>query len=183
VLWSPRHAHTLRIFPGGEVPSTCMGKVRCHGEPVGEYVQGLDLDADVVTFLWSIKAPGVLGHEGREVRVDSIASGHESLAGSGFLGEACVGGLELALPETPISVGDGVLFSELRRSACYKHLASSLHRYRAGAAHPSSGKLAGNVLGLAKDGDTLYALLAPAPTPEDDAGCSVLTPYALEQDH
>jgi len=119
LLWSPRHAHKLRVLPAGEIPSSCVRNVRCDGESVEAAVQGLDLDADVVTFLWSIKASGILGHEDWEVRVDSIASGHGNLAGSGFLGEACVsGGLELALPETPISVGAGVLFSEFRRSAC-----------------------------------------------------------------
>ncbi len=179
VLWSPRHVHTLRMLPGGEMPPYCA---KCHGESVEGEVQGLDLDASVVTFLWSIRAPGVLGHEGWEVRVDNIASDQASLAGSGFLGEACVsGGLELALPETPISVGDNVLFSEFRRSACYKHFASSLYRYRAGAIHPSSGSILGNVLGLAKDGNELYALLAPPPARESDPGCSSTAPCELEQ--
>lgn len=182
VLWSPRHGHKLRVLPAGEIPSSCVRNVRCHGEPVEAVVQGLDLDADVVTFLWSIKAPGILGHEDWEIRVDNIAGGHGSLAGSGFLGEACVsGGLELALPETPISVGAGVLFSEFRRSACYQHLASSLHSYRTGAAHPSTGPLPGNVLGLAKGGSALYALLAATPSFESDPGCSATTPCELEQ--
>jgi hypothetical protein len=181
-LWSWRHPNRLRVLPGGEVPSNCMGKMKCHGEPVEEAVKGLDLNADVVTFLWSIKAPGIVGHEDWEVRVDSIASGHGHLAGSGFLGEACVGGgLELALPETPITEADQVLFSEFRRSSCYHHLTSSLYRYRANTALKISGPLLGNVLGLAKDGQALYALLAPAPALESDPGCSPIAPCVLEQ--
>jgi hypothetical protein len=183
MLWSPRHAHTLRLLDGGEVPSGCAGKIRCNGGLVEGTVQGLDLDADVVTFLWSIKAPGVLGHEGWGVRIDNLAGGQDSLAGSGFLDEACVsGGLELALPEIPIAVGDGVLFSEFRRSACYRHLASFLYSDRAGAARPSSGPLPGSVLGLAKDGKALYALLAaPVPMSESDPGCSSGAPCELER--
>ncbi|MGA9285453.1 MAG: hypothetical protein WBV85_08420 [Solirubrobacteraceae bacterium] len=182
LLWSPRHAHALRFLDGGEVPSGCAGKIRCHGEPVVGAVQGLDLDTSVVTFLWSIEAPGVLGHEGWEVRLDNLASGQDSLAGTGFLGEACVGGgLELALPGTPISMGDGALFSEFRRSACYQHLASLLYSYRAGATRSSSGPLSGNVLGLAKDGNRFYGLLALVPASESDPGCSMTAPCELEQ--
>ena len=44
-------------------------------------------------------------------------------------------------------------------------------------AHPSTGKLGGYVLGIAKDGDTLYSLQAPKqPGVESGPGCSTALP-------
>lgn len=180
MLWSPHHA--LRILSHGEVPSHCVHGIQCRDDPVEDQVQGLDFDADVVAFIWSIQGPGIVGHEDWEVRADNIANDHVNSAGSGSLTEACIGGgLELAVPEIPIAERGGVLFSEFRRSACYQHLASSLHRYREGVAHPAFRSLPGNVLGLAREGNALYALLAPSPTFESDPGCSSAAPCELEQ--
>lgn len=119
MLWSPHH--TLRTLPGGKVPDHCAGKGRCQGQPVAAEVQGLDLKAQTVSFTWSIGAPGIVGHDDWEVRVDNLADDQGSMAGEGIEGEACVGGgLEVSRPETPVSVGKGTLFTELDRSECYR---------------------------------------------------------------
>jgi hypothetical protein len=145
-------------------------------------VQALDLDADVVTFLWGVEAPGVLGHGGWEVRVDNLANARSSLAGSGFIGEACIGGgIELESLESPVAVGDGVIFPEFRRSSCYQVFTSLLHSYQAGAVHPNSGALPGIVYGLAKDNNAIYALTAPVPEIPIDPRCSSSAPCTLEQ--
>lgn len=39
----------------------------------GTRVQGLDFKADIVSFTWSIVAPGVVGHVNWETRVDDLA--------------------------------------------------------------------------------------------------------------
>lgn len=184
MLWSPRHPHVLRILPHGAIPPYCAGKARCHGQPVYGEVQALDLDGDVVTFTWSIKAPDVTGHGGWEVRVDDLADSRTSLAGSGIVGEACTGGaVELERLEAPIAVGDGVLFSEFKRSGCYQTFTSWLHGDHTGAAHPSFGLLPGVVFGLAKDGDAIYALAAPVPTHgiQTNPSCSSAAPCTLER--
>ena len=182
MLWSPRHPYTLRVLPGGAIPPDCAGKIRCHGEPVYREVQALDLDADVVTFTWAIKAPTEIGHGGWEVRVDDLADARGNLAASGFIAEACMGGgIELERLEAPIAVGDGALFSEFRRSRCYEEHVSMLYDFHAGAQRASSGLLPGNVLGLAKDGNTLYALAAPTPEFSTDPSCSSTAPCTLER--
>ena len=159
-----------------------MHGIQCKDDPVEDQVEGLDLDSDVVAFVWSIQGPGIIGHEIWEVRVDNIANGHSATAGLGSAGEGCVGGgLEVAIPEIPIVESGGVLFSEFRRSACFRHFASSLHCHRAGVTRPTSESLPGVVLGLAKDGNSLYALLAPSPFTGSNPGCSSVAPCELEQ--
>ena len=182
MLWSPRHPHTLRTLPPGSIASGCVPKGSCTGQPVYSEVQALDFDGRLVTFLWAMDGPGVLGYGGWEVRVDDPTDGHSSLAGSGIVTEACVGGgIELERLQPPLAVGDGVLFSEYRRTSCYENFPSYLHSYRLGAKRPSSGPLPGIVLGLAKDGRAIYALAAPAPEGQTDPRCSITTPCTLEQ--
>ena len=146
-------------------------------------MQGLDFRAGVVSFAWSIVAPNIVGHVNWEVRVDNLADGRAGSAGEGVEGEACTGGgPEYSRVETPISVGEGALFSELDRSECYARFTSTLYSYRAGAAHPNAGKLSGYVLAIARDGNALYALQAPKqPGMENGPGCSTALPCELEQ--
>lgn len=116
------------------------------------------------------------------MRVDDLANSRSSLAGSGVLTEACIGGgIELEHLEPPVAVADSALFSEFIRSSCYGEFTSSLHSYRAGPMHPSAGALPGIVFGLAKDGKAIYVLAAPAPESQTDPRCSPTTPCALEQ--
>jgi hypothetical protein len=181
MLWSPRHPHALRTLPGGAVP-TCPTKGSCARQGIRGEVQALDIDGDIVTFLWAVDGPGVIGHGGWEVRVDDLANARISLAGSGVVIEACVGGgTELESIEPPVAVGDSVLFSEFTRSSCYHEFNSLLHSYRTGAVHPSSGGLPGIVFGLAKDGKAIYVLAAPAPESQTDPRCSPTAPCTLEQ--
>ena len=154
----------LRTLPPGTIAGGCMPKGSCVGQPVYSEVQALDFDGRLVTFLRAMDGPGVIGHGGWEVRVDDLADGHSSPAGSGIVTEACTGGgIEVERLQPPLAVGDGVLFSEYRQTSCYKNFPSYLHSYRLGAKRPSSGALPGIVLGLAKDGNAIYALAAPAP--------------------
>jgi hypothetical protein len=184
MLWSPQHPNALRILPHGAIPPYCAGKARCHGQPVRGEVQALDLDADVVAFTWLIEGPDVIGHGGWEVRVDDLETSRTSLAGSGIVGEACAGGVvELERLEAPMAVGDGVLFAEFRRSGCYQTFTSWLRGDHAGAVHPSFGSLPGVVFGLAKDGNAVYALTAPAPAHgiQTDPSCSSVVPCTLQR--
>jgi hypothetical protein len=182
MFWSPRHPDTLRVLAHGQIPPRCARKKRCGGSLVYGEVQALDLDAHVVAFTWAIDGAGVLGHGGWEARVDDLSNARGGLADSGFVSEACIsGGIELERLEAPVAVGDGMLVSELIRSGCYRTFASRLYDYRAGGARPSSGALPDMTLGLAKDGDALYALAAPAPESQTDPGCSPSAPCTLEQ--
>ena len=181
LLWSPRHPHALRSLPNGAVFTNC-GDRTCV-EPFHGEVQALDFDGRVVTFLWSVEGPGVFGDGGWEVRVDDLTSAVSKRAALGYVVEACVGfgGIELERFEAPIAVGQGALFSELQRFGCYARFRSLLYRYRAGSVHPKSEIISGFVLGLAKDGDTLYALSAPPPGAQSNPSCSSAAPCMLEQ--
>jgi hypothetical protein len=183
MLWSPSHPQRLRALPQGTIPAKCGSTHLCtsYGE-----VQALDFDGELVTFLWAIDGPGVIGHGGWEIRVDDLADGYSSLAGSGIIVEACVGGGDMAEVEhlePPLAIGNSVLFSEYRRTGCYESYPSYLHSYQIHAKRPSSGPLPGTALGLAKDGHTIYALAAPAPDLEEETGasCSATAPCTLEQ--
>ena len=126
MLWSAHHA--VRALPDGS--SVCDAQDRCQGGPAQGEVEGLDLNADVVSFVRSIVAPGIAGHVNWEIRVDDLANAHTGLAGGGVDGEACVGGgLEVSRPQTPASLADGALFSELDRSECYSKYTSTLRSY------------------------------------------------------
>ncbi len=182
MLWSPRRPRTLRVLPQGTIPAKCVSKRNCILQPAYGEVRALDFDGKVVTFLWAIDGAGVLGHGGWEVRIDNLADGHDSLAGAGIVTEACVGGgIEVEHLEPPLAAGYGVLFSEFRRTSCYKNFPSYLHGYQVADKYPSSGPLPGIVLGLAEDGNAIYALAASTPEAQIDPRCSTTTPCTLEQ--
>jgi hypothetical protein len=148
-------------------------------------VQALDRNGAIVTFLWSVEGSGVIGEGAWEVRVDDLASGRGSLAEAGFGHEACTGpptGLESVWPEPPIADGRRALFPQLEDFACFRSVASVLGSYRVGEQRSSSGGLAATVLGLAKDGGTIYGLVPPAaPAGADSPSCSAAAPCALER--
>jgi hypothetical protein len=186
MLWSPRHPRILRTLRHGAIPMHCAegcGRSPAHGE-----VEALDRNAGIVTFLWAVAAPGVVGEGAWEVRVDDLASGRSRLAGAGFGHEACTaagirpGEIELAWPEAPIADGRLVLFGELESFDCFSAFGSSLNGYRVGTLRPRSGPLSETVLGLAQDGRTLYALVPPTPPRDvDSPSCSDAAPCELER--
>jgi hypothetical protein len=97
LLWSPAKRR-LRVLPHGGVPTRCPYRTGCRGARYVGQAAGLDLSAQVVTFLWLIDAPGVFGHLGYEVRADRLTDGHAVLVGAGYEGEACTEGGRCAGP-------------------------------------------------------------------------------------
>lgn len=160
LVWSPR-THRLSTVPHGGMPPTCpYGLGACRGLTRLGVVQGLDLDASIVTFTWMIQAPGVLGHGGWEVRADRLDHHARVLIGSGVIGEACTGpGTDLAVPSPPIARGGRAWYSELDGS-CYV-FTSSLVRFDPLTRAAATAALPAETLQLARDGDALYALVAP----------------------
>jgi hypothetical protein len=168
LLWTPR-THRLSVLRHGGMPTTCPFS-SCTGMARTGTVQGLDLGSRLVTFLWMIQAPGVFGHGGWEVRADRLDNRRSVLVGSGELGEACTGpGDDLDVPSPPVATGRQAWYSELSAS-CYV-FTNTLVRYDAIAPAAATAHLPPETLQLARDGQALYALVAPAPQTETDPTC------------
>jgi hypothetical protein len=185
LLWSPQ-THRLTSLHHGGIPRHCPFENGCKGLTVRGAVEGLDLGAHLATFLWWVDAPGVVGHGGWEVRADRLSDGRSVLAGSGFVGEECTGGTDAVVPSSPAADGVRVWYSRLA-SSCYVG-AASVVRFDSYAGRSAAGDLPGDVLQFAKDGRSLYALIAPKPQNGAAPACSApgvpctverLTPPAL----
>jgi hypothetical protein len=184
--WSMRTPHRLQTLRHGAIPSVCEGG--CSRAPAHGEVQALDRDASIVTFMWRVEGPGVIGEGAWEIRVDDLASGRSSRADGGFGHEACTGPrepteLEYLKPVAPpIAAGNEVLFPQLETFGCFVSFGSRLDAYTPNAkvAHyapiPTS-------LALAADGNTLYALLPQEPLVEADdrPQCTTKAPCSLER--
>ena len=120
---------------------------------------GLDLGADLLAFVWQPRGAGVFGDGGYEVRADRLRDGRSLLVGSGSVGEVCAGGSDGAVPSSPTAEGPTVWYAMLN-SSCYRYTAE-LRRYRTEPFSGSRGPLAGIVLQVVRDGQDLYALIAP----------------------
>jgi hypothetical protein len=162
LLWSPR-TRRLSVLPHGGMPATCpFGLGACRGLTRLGVVQGLDLDSSIVTFIWMIQAPAVQGHGGWEVRADRLDNHATVLIGSGVIGEVCTGpGTDLAVPSPPTARGARAWYSELDAS-CYV-FTNNLVRFDALARLAATASLPAETLQLTRDGDALYALVAPPP--------------------
>jgi hypothetical protein len=185
MLWSERDPRTLTTLPHGAVPSHCPGWSHgCTSERQRGSVAALDRDGQVVTYLWRVSGPGIIGEGAWEVRLDDLATGRTSIAAVGSGSEACTGpteGVENSSPGAPLATGDGVVFPLLTiYGYCYRKFVSSLVGLRYGAANPASGELPGNVLAIARDGSTAYALTAQHWTMSSVPTCSGERPCALE---
>jgi hypothetical protein len=184
MLWNPRHPHALTTLLHGAVPSHCP-TVRhgCASEPQRGFVAALSSDGRVVTYLWRVSGPGVLGEGAWEVRLDDRATGRSSIAAAGSGREACTGpdeGVENSHPGAPLADGGGVIFPLLEiYGYCYRKFVSSLIGLRYGASNPASGQLPGNVLAIARDGYTAYALTAQKPIGSTAPACSSRQPCTL----
>jgi hypothetical protein len=168
LLWSPA-THRVTALRHGAVPTDCPYQGGCEGMTVRGSVQGLDLGSRLATFLWWVEAPGVVGHGGWEVRADRLDEGRSVLTGAGFVGEACTGSVDGVAPSVPAADGDDVWYSRLT-SACYVDT-TSVVRFDARTRRAAVGELSGEILRFAKDGDALYALVAPTPQDKVAPAC------------
>jgi hypothetical protein len=179
LMWSPRTRRVTSLRHGG-VPSSCPYRTGCRGQVFRGAVQGLDLGARLVTFLWWVEAPAVYGHGGWEVRADRLRDGTTMLAGAGVAGEACTGGADLVASTPPQADGDALWFSR-RTSVCY-HDTTVLIRADSRTGRRRSAPLPAQTLQLARDGRTLYALVAPPPPDEVAPTCGAPgAPCVLER--
>jgi hypothetical protein len=178
MLWSPS-ARRLTALPHGAMPTDCPYRGGCKGMTVLGAVDGLDLSGRLAAFRWLVQAPGVVGHLGWEVRADRLSDGRSRLVGSGFLGEACTGGTDAVLPSLPSADGSDVWFTQ-RTTRCYVDTAS-LVRFDVGTRGAAFGSLDGEILQATRDGDALYALVAPAPQGEVNPTCAADAPCTIER--
>jgi hypothetical protein len=178
MLWSPS-ARRLTALPHGAMPTDCPYATACKGMTVLGAVDGLDLGSRLAAFRWLVQAPSVIGHGGWEVRADRLSDGRSTLVGSGFLGEACTGGTDGVRPSLPSADGSEVWFSALA-SRCYVDTAS-LVRFDVGTRGAAFGSLDGEILQSTKDGDALYALVAPTPPVGAGATCAADAPCSIER--
>jgi hypothetical protein len=171
MLWSPR-TRRLKTLRHGAISSRCPFRTGCRGMTVRGAVEGLDLGARLVTFLWWVDTPAVAGHGGWEVRADRLADGRSVRAGSGILGEVCADvGTDTVVPSVPAADGSHVWYTQLS-SACYRNTASVV-RFRVRQRKGASGIVPGNALQFAKGGGALYALVAPEPIGEVRPACDI----------
>jgi hypothetical protein len=178
MVWSPS-ARRLTALPHGAMPTDCPYAGGCKGMTMLGAVDGLDLGSRLAAFRWLIQAPGVIGHGGWEVRADRLTDGRSILVGSGFLGEACTGGTDGVLPSLPSVDGGDVWFSQLS-SRCYVDIAS-VARFDADTRGAAFGTLEGEILQSTRDGDALYALVAPTPQGEVNPACALDAPCTIER--
>ena len=176
LLWD--HRGGLRTLRHGGMPARCpfreprnCARTRSSGE-----VAGLDLGAGIIAFSWRIQAPAVIGHSGYEVRADRLSDGRSALVGSGYIGEACTGGVDGATPAAPTVDANRVWYSQTATD-CYA-VTARLHSYSAFPVQGSRGLLDGIVLQAAKDGPDLYELVAPPNAPNEPVTC---TPCTIER--
>jgi hypothetical protein len=178
MLWSPA-ARRLTALPHGAMPTDCPYRGGCKGMTVLGAVDGLDLGGRLAAFRWLVQAPGVVGHLGWEVRADRLSDGRTSVVGAGFLGEACTGGTDAVRPSLPSADGSDVWFTQ-RSTRCYVDTAS-LVRFDVGTRGAAFGPLDGEILQSTRDGDALYALVAPRPRAEVDPTCAADAPCTIER--
>lgn len=176
LLWDQPHG--LRELRHGAVPSRCpySRTSDCAKPPPSGEVLGLDLGARLVAFSWRVDAPDVIGHGGYEVRAVRLSDGRSALVGSGYIGEACTGGIDGTSPAAPVADGAGVWYSQTATD-CYQVTASLLH-YGAFPVHGSYATLDGTVLQAVRDGRSLYELVAPPNAPNESPAC---TPCAIRR--
>lgn len=179
-LWDAGDGRLSTLKQGG-IPTGCpFGPGGCKGLPVRGAVQGLDLGTQLVTFLWWVEAPRVVGHGGWEVIADTRDATRSTLAGSGANGEACAGGIDRTAPSTPTAAGQRVWFLELA-STCYQYT-SSVIRYSVAPINGSVAPIPGVALQFTKDGNSLYTLVADQPTTQDAPTCAApSTPCRIER--
>jgi hypothetical protein len=178
MLWSPS-ARRLTALAHGAMPTDCPYASGCKGMTVLGAVDGLDLGARFAAFRWLVQAPGIVGHVAWEVRADRLSDGRSRLVGWGFLGEACTGGTDAILPSLPSADGSDVWFTQ-RATECYVDTAS-LVRFDADMRGAAFGPLEGEILQSTRDGDSLYALVAPKPQAEVDPTCAADAPCMIER--
>jgi hypothetical protein len=118
MLWD--RAHGLRALRHGAVPLRCPYRRQsdCSKPPPSGEVLGLDLGATLVAFSWKVNAPDVIGHGGYEVRADRLNDGRSALVGTGYIGEACTGGIDGTSPAAPV-VDGGIVWYSQTATACY----------------------------------------------------------------
>jgi hypothetical protein len=179
VLWWSPSTRRLTALAHGAMPTDCPYAGGCIGMTVLGAVDGLDLGARFAAFRWLVQAPGIDGHVAWEVRADRLSDGRSRLVGSGFLGEACTGGTDATLPSLPSAEGSDVWFTQ-RATRCYVDTAS-LVRVDVGARRAAFGALDGEILQSTRDGDALYALVAPEPQGEVDPTCAADAPCTIER--
>ncbi len=123
LLWSSQ-THKLRVLRHGATPTTqpcppakgghrqrireskeeCLRNLRnsIQGTIPKGAIESVNLGPDLVSFLWKINGPGVIGTGGGwEVRADRLVTGASILAGSGFHGDVCMAGIDGSVPSYP----------------------------------------------------------------------------------
>jgi hypothetical protein len=184
--WSARDPSRLTTLRHGAIPLVCEGG--CSAAPAHGEVGALDRDGSIVTFMWRVEGPGVIGEGAWEIRVDQLANGRSSRADGGFGHEACTGPtaeneIEYLLPTSaPVASGQEVLFSQLETFGCFERFASRLDAYAAGATLARYARIP-TALALAKDGSTFYAELPQEPLvdAEDSPRCTPAAPCTLQR--
>lgn len=175
-LWDSRTRRLTRL-PHGPMPTGCpYGRGKCKHELRIGAVTDLDLGDRVLTYVWHVQAPGVVGSGGGSVVLArSLRTGRTVTIGSGFSGEACTGQIDGTEPHEPTAVGNSVWYLQLA-AGCEKTYAwAQRGRFGGGI---GKGDLPASTLHATTDGRRLYALVAPVPPPRE--GCHSTPEYRCD---
>lgn len=179
MLWTPGR-RSLTVLPHGALPTKCPYKTGCAGMTRSGAVQGLSYDGHLVSFLWQPVAPGVIGDAGWEVRADNVASGHSTLVSSGFAGEVCTGGEDLAAPSPPVLDGFTVSLVALEAN-CYVFNSVFAQMNTTVGGNGTYADIRGIVLGMAEDAGAFFVVEAPKPLDETNPTCTAAVPCEIQQ--
>lgn len=149
LTWSQARPRVVTTLRHGAIPTRCErtraceqrscerrhscseGGVGADSRPLAGRILALASDKDLVTFLWQVQGPGVVGEAATEVRVDDLRTARSSLANAEVIGEVCTrppGPPENGYTEPPIASGTTAPLSELLIVGCFEEFVGGQRR-------------------------------------------------------
>lgn len=180
-LWEPRTRRTTRL-PHGSMPTTCPfqgSPAACEGMARIGTVDGIDLDGDLLAFRWQMDAPAVVGHAGYEVRAVRLRTRRTTLVGSGYVGEACTGGVDGTAPSLPSVFRGAVWYSQT--SVSCETVTSTVSRFAAPPRRGARGPLSGVVHQVLRTRTGLFGVVSPPTAASSGPACTAAAPCSIER--
>lgn len=180
-FWDPRQRKTFAL-PHGTMPTNCPYRgapEACDGIPRIGTVDGIDLEGDLLAFRWQMDAPAVVGYGGYEVRAVRLRTRRTALVGSGYIGEACTGGVDGTAPSFPSVFRGAVWYSQT--SASCETVTSTVSRFTAPPRRGARGPLPGVVHQVLQTRAGLLGVVSPPGAAASGPACTAAAPCTIER--